>query len=144
MGAAKNALTIDNFTKVTIPGDGDCLFASVLQATGKESKIKELRNDVANWIRANKDFDIGSGFTPAQVIDHAEGVGFDKYIEDIRVNKYGGDLEIRAISSLLGINIVVYYPRARKPQIYFYSKGSDTIYLVNSGRQGRVENIMIF
>ena len=139
VGAAKNAPTIDNFTRVRVDGDGDCLFASALQATGRErSKIKDLRNDVANWIRANKDIDLGSGLTPAQVIDHAEGVNFDTYIEGIKGikgKKYGGDLEIRAISSLLGINIVVYYPRGTVPKPYFYSNGSETIYLVNSGRQ---------
>lgn len=127
--------TMDDFKEVKIPGDGDCLFASVFHATGKRPQIQGLRDKVANWIQANKYIDIGGG-RPVEIIEAAEGEIFEAYIMDIRGGKWGGDLEVRAISSLLGINIVVYYPGGRNPKQYFYSKDSDTIFLINSGDQG--------
>lgn len=95
-----------------IPSDGDCLYKAVahqLEHTRQKSlSVDELRNNVAEYIRQNKDVFIPFMSNPetCEMLSEAE---FEDYCNKISSTKiWGGQLEIKALSSSLKcpINVV--------------------------------------
>lgn len=95
-----------------IPSDGDCLYKAVahqLESTRQKSmSIDELRKNVAEYIRQNKDIFMPFMTNP-ETCDMLSEAEFDDYCNKISSTKvWGGQLEIKALSNSLKcpINVV--------------------------------------
>lgn len=95
-----------------IPSDGDCLYKAVahqLENTRQKSlSVDELRKNVAEYIRQNKDVFMPFMCNP-ETCDMLSEAEFDDYCNKISSTKvWGGQLEIKALSSSLKcpINVV--------------------------------------
>lgn len=89
----------------TIPSDGDCLYKAVahqLENTRQKSmSVDELRKNVAEYIRQNKDVFMPFMSNP-ETCDMLSEAEFHEYCNKISSTKvWGGQLEVKALSSSL-------------------------------------------
>eukprot|EP01114_Cavostelium_apophysatum_P019962 TRINITY_DN6573_c0_g1_i2.p1 TRINITY_DN6573_c0_g1~~TRINITY_DN6573_c0_g1_i2.p1 ORF type:complete len:503 (+),score=145.03 TRINITY_DN6573_c0_g1_i2:119-1627(+) len=90
-----------------VAGDGNCLFRAVSdQMYGHPELHAQLRDQACNFIARNRE-----NFEPFIEDD----VPFDKYVAEMRQSStWGGNMEIQALSSVLGVNVVIHqldFPR---------------------------------
>lgn len=109
----------DFFTVKKTTGDGNCLFHAVSGALKERSNIEkshiELREEVAAFYRNDKENlwqefrneDINYGFSMSEgtrIFDN-----FDDYINNMaKPGTWGSEIEICALSRMLGVNIIVF------------------------------------
>ena len=102
-------LALQNFKRVKIYGDGHCFFKAIfLHLHNRMPKICEIfdfRKEISTYLEGNKNqyrnFFIFS--------DNEERFqkAFAKYIEGLKSNLWGGDLEMRILSNMMNLNIHV-------------------------------------
>ncbi|KAG6461913.1 hypothetical protein O3G_MSEX012932 [Manduca sexta] len=95
-----------------IPSDGDCLYKAIAhQLELKKNQVlsvDELRKNVSNYIRQNKD-DFIPFMSHPDTCDMLTEAEFEQYCDKITETKvWGGQLEIRALSNSLKcpINVI--------------------------------------
>jgi len=91
-----------------IASDGNCLFRAFehqlsVAGIGKVPTHQELRAEIADYLIKNK-FD----FQPFMEEPHDTDEGYERYVEDIRGNMWGGDVEISAFSKIYQMRVEVY------------------------------------
>lgn len=96
---------------VLIPSDGDCLYKAIAHQftlkTQKELSVDNLRENVANYIRQNRD-DFIPFMTNPDTCEMLTDEEFEEYCAKIENTKvWGGQLEIRALSNSLKCPITV-------------------------------------
>ncbi|KAJ8729338.1 hypothetical protein PYW08_000919 [Mythimna loreyi] len=94
-----------------IPSDGDCLYKAIAHqltlTKQRELTVDNIRNLVANYIRQNKD-DFLPFMTNPDTCEMMTSEEFEEYCSKIENTKtWGGQLEIRALSSSLKCPISV-------------------------------------
>ncbi|XP_060079846.1 deubiquitinase OTUD6B-like [Ylistrum balloti] len=99
----KEALKSQNLQIFDIKSDGNCLYNAVnhqLEKIGKGSSNEALRNQVAKYMKENKD-----EFLPFLTKDNGDMFtedDFEKYCQDTaHTTAWGGQLEVRALSQTL-------------------------------------------
>lgn len=129
----------------SIKKDGHCLFASILSwLTATQNKVllnkreqrkrnvSSVREMIADYLESNQD-------EMEQFI--LDSQPFEKYLDGVKCNAWGGEIEIQASSKLFEINIEVYVPAKETDGLlyvlltrYKYSDDAATISIVFNGR----------
>lgn len=94
-----------------IPSDGDCLYKAIAHqmtlTKQKEVSVDDLRKNVANYVRQNKE-DFMPFMTNPDTFEMLTNEEFEEYCDKIENTKvWGGQLEIRALSNCLKCSITV-------------------------------------
>eukprot|EP00835_Amoeboradix_gromovi_P006463 NODE_765_length_4403_cov_0.417054.p2 type:complete len:255 gc:universal NODE_765_length_4403_cov_0.417054:3259-2495(-) len=96
----EHGLKIENMRE--IQGNGDCLFSSVvheLEKLGINEDVKKMRMNVVTYIKCNI-----TEFQPF----YCEDKDINEYLSEMLINRWGGHLELIAISNLYKVNVNVF------------------------------------
>jgi len=83
-----------------IPADGDCMFSSICMYLTNLTH-QELRNEIANYLEQHED-------ELSPFLDDEDVSSFGEYVESVRSNRWGGQMELEAVSRISNKKILVY------------------------------------
>ncbi|KAL1491029.1 hypothetical protein ABEB36_011687 [Hypothenemus hampei] len=112
LNSIKKSLQDINLQLHNIPADGNCLYLAVkhqLQISGRPTfSVNELRKKTANFMRSNKDDFLPFMYNEDDETEIVSEEAFDTYCKDVEKTKlWGGQLELKALSNILGCPIKV-------------------------------------
>lgn len=93
---------------VDIAADGNCLYRAISHQLAFQGAVQQpdheaLRGICADYMQAHAD-----DYLPFLEEEFASPDGFEKYLAQVRGTEWGGELELRALSEVLGHPIKVY------------------------------------
>ena len=92
-----------------VPADGNCLFHALAMTCHGNNDFRALRNVAADEIQANPSFyQTYLADDPLERTAGDETTHLPTYCAGVRANKYGGDLELLALSNALHVTIHVH------------------------------------
>ncbi|XP_050306944.1 deubiquitinase OTUD6B [Anthonomus grandis grandis] len=111
MTSIKNSLKEIDLQIHNIPADGNCLYLAVkhqLTVSGRPSySVTELRKKTANYMREHKDDFLPFMYNEDDDSEMSEE-GFESYCKEVEKTKlWGGQLELKALSNIIGCPIKV-------------------------------------
>eukprot|EP01088_Endostelium_zonatum_P004791 TRINITY_DN1612_c0_g1_i1.p1 TRINITY_DN1612_c0_g1~~TRINITY_DN1612_c0_g1_i1.p1 ORF type:complete len:365 (+),score=111.88 TRINITY_DN1612_c0_g1_i1:87-1181(+) len=105
----KDRLALYNMKERPVVGDGNCQFSAVADQLFNATKFHALlRQKVCDWLRSNKNFEIGDGAKLSDFLDTDSFSSWNKYVDYMSTSGSWGDhITLVAISNMFGISIMI-------------------------------------
>lgn len=112
MGGSGGNYVLRSARVVKQPGDGSCLFHSLLQGLPHGGSASTLRREIATFLQQNPTLQI-AGDTLEEWVKWDSNTSVSDYAKRIAISGWGGGIEMACCSLLKGVNVHVYEPISR-------------------------------